>query len=1077
MFLDNPIIHHVLTVAPETSLMDGIALMNHGNKDKLNNCLAIVAQGKLVGILTQGDIVRLVAARCDLSNTRIDAVMTKPVVTIPLDRCDDAQLALSLLQQHSINYLPVIDRQQRVLGAIALSSLMQSCSLSSSLPKKVKLQAQQERDFSNAVIDTVGALIAVLDRQGKIVRFNHTCEQTTGYSFAEVRGQTIWDLLIMPEEKNTIKAVFQRLCAGQLPNQYENHWIAKDGSRHLISWSNTALFDERGKVEFVIATGIDISQQRRVWNRLEHQYRQTELLAEVTRKIRMSIELKEILQTAVTEVQHLLACDRVTIMEIKANNTALPISESILPGLTSMLGYELADPLLMGEYLTRYRQGEILAIDDLNQADISLDIKFLLQQFEIQAELVVPILSQSQLKGLLIAHQCHRPRQWQAHEIKLLTQLGDQIGVAISQAQLLNNSEEIVFQRTYELSVINEQLQAEILEREQTEAALRENEQKLGGILDNADEAIISIDRRQHIQLFNQGAEKIFGYQASEVLGQPLDILLPQAFCEVHRQHIDNFYYSLKETQTMTERNSNVYGRRRDGSEFPAEASIAKLELNEGVLFTVMLKDITARKQAEAKLQASKSLLANAEKIAKIGSWEYDHEINRRSWSDELFNILGFSKNASMPTCEEILERIHPEDRLLVRKTLVKGHHQGESWELNYRLLMPDGTVKYLESRGEPSLNNRGKVTKVFETIMDISDRIHTEQSLQRSEEQLQLITDALPILIAYVDKQKRYRYVNRTYETWYGQPCSSLLELSMSELVGKDNYQKMLPYVETALMGKKVTFEIQPVAENGSLYWMSATYIPDIDSEGRVKGFFSMVDDITDRKAVEQIKSEFVSIASHEMRTPLTSIHGVLKLLCAQRLGKLSPQGKTMADMALRNSDRLVHLVNDILDLERMESGQDRIEKQPCNSADLILQAVDTVNSMAQKYQITIEANSPSIELIADGDRIIQTLINLLSNAIKFSTPQSQVWVTAQTEENRIIFTVRDRGRGIPQDKLKTVFERFQQVDASDSRKKGGTGLGLAICRHIIEQHGGQIWVDSEIDQGSTFYFSLPLL
>ena len=229
--------------------------------------------------------------------------------------------------------------------------------------KKAELQLQQERDFSNTVIDTVGALIAVLDRQGKIVNFNHTCEQVTGYSFAEIKGRQIWEFLIIPEEKPIVKAVFERLLTGQVPNQYENYWLAKDGTRHLISWSNTALFDNQGAVEFIIATGIDITEQRRVWNKLEHQYRQTKLLAEITRKIRMSIEIEEILQTTVTEVQHLLSCDRVLAIEIQSNDTALPISESILPELPSMLGYELRDPLLVGEYLSKYRRGEILAIN------------------------------------------------------------------------------------------------------------------------------------------------------------------------------------------------------------------------------------------------------------------------------------------------------------------------------------------------------------------------------------------------------------------------------------------------------------------------------------------------------------------------------------------------------------------------------------------------------------------------------------------------------------------------------------------------------------------------------------------
>lgn len=148
------------------------------------------------------------------------------------------------------------------------------------------------------------------------------------------------------------------------------------------------------------------------------------------------------------------------------------------------------------------------------------------------------------------------------------------------------------------------------------------------------------------------------------------------------------------------------------------------------------------------------------------------------------------------------------------------------------------------------------------------------------------------PTRIAYIDEQHCYRYNNRTCETWFGKPRSSLKGRSIKELFGRDNYQKMLPYIKMALAGKKVSFETQPIAENGSFYWISATYIPDLDINGEVNGFFSMVEDITERKAIEQMKSEFVFIASHEMRTPLTSIHGVIKLLCAGRLGELSSVG-----------------------------------------------------------------------------------------------------------------------------------------------------------------------------------------
>ena len=1120
MCIDKCIEPNPVTIAPNTLLKKAIALLAQKEIDYI-----LVVETKLVGILTKGDVLRAISAEIEIETATVAQAMTQPIITRLRSQCQNIQSVWSLLQQHSIKQLPILNNEAELIGVVDLQNLIQSFPPTEKLPVDISsnsspqlsnrgrrstaspalqrrgtvdklsyatVQAvdepqtaqregkqaeilQQERDFYNAVINTVGALVAILDRQGVIVGFNRTCEQVTGYRFAEIKGKSVWDFLIPSEEKTTAKAVFERLLGGQVPNQYENCWIAKDGSKNLIAWSNTALFDVQGKVEFIIATGIDVTEQRRVWNKLELQYRQTKLLTGIIRKIRMSIELDKVLQTAVTEVQNLLACDRVLIVELKSNNTAVPISESLLPDLSSMLGYELADPLLMGEYIVRYRQGRVLQIDNLDNAPISLDIKQLLKQFQIQAKLVVPILSHGELKGLLIAHQCHNPRQWQDNEILMLNQLADQIGMALTQAQLFNYSEELVSERTRELTCTNELLQAEINERKQNEQDLRENQQKLAGILDNADEAIISVNEKQQIQLFNQGAEKIFGYQAAEIMGRSLDLLLPEAFRHIHRQHIKQFAKSNESSRKMAERSSSVYGRRKNGEEFPAEASVAKIQTNLGMLFTVVLKDITESQQAKLKLQSSKALLARAEQIAKIGSWEYDHETNERSWSEELFNILGFNKDCSIPPCQAILARVHPKDLLLVKNTLRAGHGSGRAWEIIYRLLTPDGKIKYLESRGEPTVDSEGKVLKVSETIMDVSDRIQAQKSLQRSEQQLRLITDALPVLIAYIDNQQRYRYNNHTYEIWYGKSRSSLQGRAIKEIVGEDNYQKMLPYVEMALAGKAATFENQHISEKGNSYWMSATYIPDFDSEGEVKGFFSMVEDITDRKAVEQMKSEFISIASHEMRTPLTSIHGVVKLLCAGRLGELSESGAKMADMALRNSDRLKRLINDLLDLERMESGKDSIEKQRCDSAELIQQAMDTTRSMAVEQGVSLESDSQSVEFFGDRDRLVQTLTNLVGNAIKFSTADSKVSISSRLENNNVLFAVKDRGRGIPTDKLEIIFERFQQVDASDSRKKGGTGLGLAICRYIVEQHRGKIWVESVYGEGSTFFFSLP--
>jgi two-component system, OmpR family, sensor histidine kinase VicK len=364
----------------------------------------------------------------------------------------------------------------------------------------------------------------------------------------------------------------------------------------------------------------------------------------------------------------------------------------------------------------------------------------------------------------------------------------------------------------------------------------------------------------------------------------------------------------------------------------------------------------------------------------------------------------------------------------------------------------------------------------------EINVRKQAEAALRQSEEQLRLITNALPVLIAYVDDQQRYCFNNQAYHDWLGQSPTEIYGCHLRQVWGEDCYQRMQVYVETALSGQVVTYENDIVLKDGSWRSVDVTYIPDVDHQKTVKGFFALSSDISDRKAIERMKDEFISVISHELRTPLTSLHSALKILATGRLGNLSEEGQQMLGIADDSTERLVRLVNNVLDFQRIESGKVIMECQVCNAANLMIQAAEAMQAMAQQHEITLVKQPQDISVWADADYILQALTNLLSNAIKFSSPGGTVWLTvevAASEQNlpkEAVFRVQDEGQGIPSDQLERIFERFQQVDSSDSRKKGGTGLGLTICRKIIEQHNGKIWAESNPGCGSTFAFTLPL-
>lgn len=320
--------------------------------------------------------------------------------------------------------------------------------------------------------------------------------------------------------------------------------------------------------------------------------------------------------------------------------------------------------------------------------------------------------------------------------------------------------------------------------------------------------------------------------------------------------------------------------------------------------------------------------------------------------------------------------------------------------------------------------------------------------------------------------------YTNPAFLRITGYQFDEVVGRNCRFLQGLDTDPQAIAQIRRAIAERnELKITLLNYRKDGQPFWNELKIAPVFSDEGDLLYFIGIQADITDRRAVERMKDEFISVVSHELRTPLTSIRGALGLLASGLLNTQPERGQRMLEIAVTNTDRLVRLVNDILDIERIESGKVTMTKETCDAANLMLQAADAMRAMAEKAGVTFSVSPVSAWLRVDPDKIIQTLTNLLSNAIKFSTEGSTVWLTAEHRGEQMLFQVKDQGRGIPADKLETIFGRFQQIDASDSRKKGGTGLGLAICRSIVQQHGGCIWAESTLGEGSTFCFTLPVL
>jgi PAS domain S-box-containing protein len=280
------------------------------------------------------------------------------------------------------------------------------------------------------------------------------------------------------------------------------------------------------------------------------------------------------------------------------------------------------------------------------------------------------------------------------------------------------------------------------------------------------------------------------------------------------------------------------------------------------------------------------------------------------------------------------------------------------------------------------------------------------------------------------------------------------------------------------ALRGETVkNEELEIHHPDGRVFPILASSAPLRNELGHVAGAVVAFQDIAKLREVDRMKDEFVSIVSHELRTPLTSIRGSVQLVLDDSAAVANEEHRTLLQIALNNCERLVRIINDILDVSKIESGNLGLRPKATHVADVIRQSVDVVAGPARLANVALSIGVPANirPVMVDPDRIVQALVNLLSNAVKFAPAHSTVTVTATGSEHMVTIAVADQGEGIAPENLNRLFQKFQQVDSSSSRKKGGTGLGLAITKALVEQHGGRIFVDSELHKGTRFSLTLP--
>ncbi len=404
-----------------------------------------------------------------------------------------------------------------------------------------------------------------------------------------------------------------------------------------------------------------------------------------------------------------------------------------------------------------------------------------------------------------------------------------------------------------------------------------------------------------------------------------------------------------------------------------------------------------------------------------------------------------------------IMESLKNQNRVLFKKIITnKEVHKNEF------SIMVSGQSRFLLYIIAPILVE-DRAVGIIGSAIDITDIKEAEMKAQ----QLAAIVNSSNDAIISTDANGRILTWNPGAEKIYGYTASEIIGQSMAQVAPElKDYSNICPINYTA---KHVHKDNSHIDVN-----INSSGLNDISDDQGAKSW--IIRDISEQTKLAKLQDQFISTVSHELRTPLTSIHGSLTAINSGYFGSLEPMGQELLSIAEQNTTRLIRLINNILDLEKLEHQHLPSHPQRCSSQMLIQQACDLMASLARQSAIHFNLDTEPYDIWADPDQIIQVLTNLLSNAIKFSPAHSTITIQSYNAQGDLIINISDPGPGIPSDQLDLIFEPFRQIDASDRRKKGGTGLGLAICRQIIQQHQGQIWAESQVGQGSHFFVQLPL-
>ncbi len=559
---------------------------------------------------------------------------------------------------------------------------------------------------------------------------------------------------------------------------------------------------------------------------------------------------------------------------------------------------------------------------------------------------------------------------------------------------------------------------------------------------------------------------------------------------------LEHLQRALRQTQTFHSQEGFLLRHKDRDLWIPVNLSISRLHMHSRLLGLIVARDIRTQREALERLKKSEAELNLV--LASVSDGLWSAEINAQGqWvylyiSPVIARITGRPPEYFLPGLARWETIIHPEDRPCWHRGLVR-LRKGQPSQEEYRILWPNETLRWVRDSVTASRAAPDAPLRFNGILTDVSARKRAEDALLQERHLLSMLMDNVPDSIYFKDRESRFTRINQALASRFGltHPAQAKGKTDADFFAAEHAQEALVDEVQVMRSGQPmVDHEEKETWPDGRVTWMSTTKMPLRDRQGHIIGTFGVSRDITERKrereelkkaraaaeAASRAKSEFLANVSHEIRTPMNGILGMTELALDTAL---TAEQRDYLEMVKASADSLLKLINDLLDFSKIEAGKLELDALPFSLRDSLGDTLRSLALRAQQQGLELACHiAPEVPdtLVGDPMRLRQVLVNLVGNAIKF-TEQGEVVFDVRPEaspgEQLILhFTVSDTGIGIPAEKQQAIFEAFEQVDASPTRRHGGTGLGLAISSQLVGLMGGRIWVESELGRGSRFHF-----